>query len=166
VNLTTGAIAPLSGFGALSGAALGADGNLYTVAWRPDEPTLPMTVLTIDPTSLSVVASSSLGLASTSNLNIEVQSNDDLNALIFVSQGSATTAIASYLWSDSAGALKKLVSLPPNVGLYMQSYSGEVYLYGGPALNQVSTLDLSDDSLTTDVPGLAAPSDTYVLALE
>ena len=40
-----------------------------------------------------------------------------------------------------------------------------VYLFGGPAANAVSQLDLATDMMTRDLPALRAPAGAYVVGI-
>jgi hypothetical protein len=165
-NLTTGAVQQLSGFGALGGGTLAPDGDIYVLAWRPNDTTVPMSVLQIDPGDLSILGSLSTGLSPAPTDNIETVASPSENVLVYVVQGDSSGPIDSYLWSAAqGGGLTKLVALPANVGLDMSLFGNDVYLYGGPAENQVSELDLTDMSFRQNVGGMSAPTGSYLLAM-
>jgi hypothetical protein len=164
-NLTTGKVQSLTGFGALHGGTIGPDGDLYTTAWRPNDPSTAMNVLQIDPTTLKVLNTWSTGLSPRSTLNIEVRASATDNVLIYVVQGGQSVPIVSHLWSASDGGLIQFSALPANVGLYLSVIGGDAYLYGGPARNSVSQLDISSATLTESVSGLSTPDGTFILAI-
>ncbi len=47
----------------------------------------------------------------------------------------------------------------------MTEFGSSVYIFGGPAENEVSSFDLTDNELTQDLSGMSTPSGTYILAL-
>jgi hypothetical protein len=164
-DLSTGAVHQLSGYGAFRGATLGADGDIYTVAWRPNVPSVDLTVLRIDPSSLNVISTYSTGLSYLSTLNVSLASSARDNAIVYVAQGSATTPINSYLWTASAGGLVSLISVPANIAIDMSVVGDNVYLYGGPGTNSVAEVSLANLALTQGAPGLSSPAGTYVLSI-
>ena len=165
-DLTTGKVAYLPGYGGLAGGVLAADGSIYTVGWRVNDPSLPMSVLQIDPTSLSTTSVGTTGLAAATELNVQMQASSTENALLYIVEGSSTGPIDSYIWSVGSSGLTTLYQLPANVGLYMGDFGPTVYLFGGPAQNRVSSLNLTNGVLSQDLAGMASPSGTYVLALQ
>lgn len=125
-----------------------------------------MSVLQIDPGDLSILGSLSTGLSPAPTDNIETVASSSENVLVYVVQGDSSGPIDSYLWSAAqGGGLTKLVALPANVGLDMSLFGNDVYLYGGPAENQVSELDLTDMSFRQNVGGMSAPTGSYLLAM-
>jgi hypothetical protein len=163
-DLTTGTVHELAGYGDLGGGTLAPDGDVYVVAWRSNDPAASMDVLQIDPATLDVIGSTSTGLSPAPTDNIQTEANSSENILVYVAQGSGAS-MDSYLWSASSTGLQQLDTLPVNIGLYVSDFGESLYLYGGPAENSVSRLDLTDMSLTQDVSGFATPSGSFVLAL-
>jgi hypothetical protein len=162
-NLTTDSWQYLSGYGTLGGGVLAGDGDVYVAAWRSDS---DIQVLQIDPSTLSVVSTTSTGDTPEDLIDVRMQSNPTDNVLVYVnSQTTSSSPTTSQLWSASGSNLTSLVSLPQNVGAYMTDFGSDVFLYGGLAGSEVSMFDLTDSTLTQDVAGMSTPSGSYVLAL-
>ncbi|MHB8505081.1 MAG: hypothetical protein ACYDEN_05085 [Acidimicrobiales bacterium] len=163
-NLTTGQEASLSGYSALGGGVLGSDGDLYVVAWNAADQTSPMEVVQFDPSTMSVVHTMSTGLSPGPTDNVQTVADGTSGILVYITQGGPSTPMESHLWTAAHGQLTQVRSLPAGVGLYMSIFRSTAYLYGGPARSDVSEVDLTTDSLSSDV-AMATPAGSYVLAV-
>jgi len=165
-DLSNGTHRLLHGYGQLGGGVLAANGDLYVMAWR-SEPRTSFHLLRINPTNLSVVSTAHTGVLATSVANFQMQALPGGGLLAFVAQlrvSRPNVAVNAYLWKLNRSGLERR-DLPANIGLDMRAFANGVYLFGGPGRNIVARLNVSNLTLTRNVPTLDTPNGTYLFAL-
>jgi hypothetical protein len=166
MDLTDMKFSRLSGFSGLYGAATGGDGYLYVAAWRSLDSSFTIKVLRLDPKDLHIVGQTDTGLTPGKTDNITITPSTD-GAVVMIAQGS-TDSVRQFIWTANMDGMKSLPELPIGTGLYMAPDvdSDSVLLFGGPATNRVSRLNIVSGALTVDVPELRAPAGSYVVAVD
>jgi hypothetical protein len=165
-DLMTGRTVALRGFGTLGSAGRTSTGQLVVLAWRGNDETYAMRVVMLDMTDLAVVATLSTGLAPTSYLRDRLLIGSGHDAVVSIARGDETAGVSLTLFTVDANRLAAGPKLPTNIGLEVAPQTtGRLYVYGGPAKNTVSELDLVTGALTRDVPELRAPTGSYVVGI-
>ncbi|HVB27185.1 MAG TPA: hypothetical protein VNE21_04670 [Mycobacteriales bacterium] len=162
-NVTTGASQPLADYEVVQSAAVGADGMIYALAWSLDQPGATIHLVRLDPGSLQIVSDADTGLAPSSTDSTNVLATASHGVLLLIGQGDAGSAITLHAFAiHTDGSLSSGPALPQNVGLYgTVEPNDQVLLYGGPAQNNVSVLDLNTGTVTPE-PSVSAPAGTYI----
>ena len=166
-DLMTQETVPLTGYGTVGSAVRTQSGGLVALAWRGYQSAYPMQVLTLDGASLRVGGASSTGVTPDSYLRDQLILGAGHDAVLSVARGDEKAGVSLSLWNVDGARLTAGPSLPINVGLEIAAATsgGGLYVFGGPATNTVSRLDLASGALTRDVPELRAPAGTFVVGL-
>jgi len=163
-NLSNGKSVQLSQYGAIHSAGLGGDGSLYLAAVEPGLKT-PEQLVRLDPNSLAVESAACTGWKDHSELSQMMWAPTDTGIVLLVRevpQGSSRWGKVR-VWALDDGGLREFANLPGDVGSRMSLGENEsVLLYGGPAANVITRLDLGTGSLSP-VPELSTPNGTRVL---
>lgn len=164
-DLMTSKTTLLSGYGTLGSAVQTPSGTIVVLAWRGYQPTYSLHLLSLDGTSLSIGASMDTGLLPAGYLRDRLVSVAGLDAVLSVAQGDDTAGVTLSVFTvDGAGLTSTAAS--QGVGLEIApGPAGSVYLFGGPAANTVSQLDLATRVLSRDLPALRAPAGAYVVGI-
>ena len=165
-DLMTGKTVELSGFASLGSAARTLGGQLLVLAWRGNEPTFTMHVLTLD-ANFHVTATLDTRIRPDNYLRDQiVPGAGGADALVTVARGDETAGVTLSVFAVSGPHLAAMPALPLNVGLQIAPSVGtKVYVFGGPAKNTVSELDVASHALTRDVPPLRVPAGAFVVGI-
>ncbi|MGH3472848.1 MAG: hypothetical protein ACRDPG_12510 [Nocardioidaceae bacterium] len=164
-DLDSGASQLLGSYGLLTGAAIVADGDLVTLAsGGPDNGALH--VLRISTSSLNVVSDTPLGTTSQDMRHVDIAPGLGHDCVISVSSGIDAANLKLEVFTLDGAHVNELPALPPSVGLDIAPASSHsVYLYGGPAENTTSVLDLVTGTLQQGGPTIQTPSGTYIIGI-
>jgi hypothetical protein len=163
-DLSTGHSRPLAGYGQLGAAALAPDGQIYALAWRAFNLSFTIKVLRISPSTLAVTRTYDTGVTPGEIKNTVVLPAGSSNAIIGLFYGDEH-GVTARLWTLAGTFMRSMGTLPSNIALDASVIDGDVYLFGGPAKNQVSRLTISAGALTRNVPSLRAPATSWVVAV-
>ena len=163
-DLSSGKSQPLAGYGQLGAAALAPDGQIYALAWRDFDPSFTIKVLRISPITLAVTRTYDTGVVPGEFRNSVVLPAGSSNAILGLFYGDEH-GITAKLWTVAGTSMRGMTKLPGNIALDASVIGNDVYLFGGPAKNQVSRLSISTGALTRDVPSLRTPANSWVLAV-
>lgn len=86
------------------------------------------------------------------------------NAIIGLFYGDEH-GVTAKLWTVAGTSMRSMATLPRNIALDASVIGNIVYLFGGPAKNQVSRLAIPTGVLSRDVASLRTPSNSWVLAV-
>ena len=163
VDLDTGKASLLTGFSALGHAAVGGDGYLYAVGWRFYDDAFSIKVLRINPSDMAVESSYDTELLPGTLCASAVLPRAN-GAVVMLAEGERGDSVQQYVFIADENGLSGLARLPEGTGLYMGSGTEDtILLYGGPARNAVSRLDLTTGTLTEDLASLRAPEGSTVV---
>ena len=163
-DLSSGRSQPLAGFGQLGAAALAPDGQIYALAWRDFDPGFTIKVLRISPGTLAVTKIYDTGVVPGEFRNSVVLPAGSSNAVIGLFYGDEH-GVTAKLWTVAGTSMRSTGILPRNIALDASVIGNVVYLFGGPAKNQVSRLAIHTGVLSRDVASLRTPSNSWVLAV-
>ena len=163
-DLSSGLSRRLAGYGELGAASLAPDGQIYAVAWRGFDQGFTIKILRINPTTLVVTKTFDTGVVPGQLDNSVVLSAGSGNAIIGLFYGDEHDVTAK-LWTIADSSLRTMATLPRNIALDASVIGGDVYLFGGPATNQVSLLVIATGALTRDVPSLRTPPGSWALSV-
>lgn len=163
-DLSSGRSQPLAGYGQLGAAALAPDGQIYALAWRDFEPGF---------TSRSCGSARARWLSPGSTTPASSPGNSGTRRSCqraAATQSSACFTVTRRASRQSCGRWPARQCAawrrwPPNIALDASVIGNIVYLFGGPAKNQVSRLAISTGVLSRDVASLRTPSNSWVLAV-
>lgn len=164
-DLMTGKTTQLAGYGTLGSAVQTPSGSIDVLAWRGYQSTYSLHLLSLDGTSLSLGASMDTGLLPAGYLRDRLVSVAGHDCVLSVAQGDEATGVTLSVFSVDGTDLTSATAAK-GVGLEIApGPAGTVYLFGGPAANTVSQLDLVTRMLTRDLPALRAPNGAYVVGI-
>jgi hypothetical protein len=164
-DLMTGKTTQLTGYGTLGSAVQTPSGPIDVLAWRGYQPTYSLHLLSLDGTSLSIGASMDTGLLPAGYLRDRLVSVAGHDGVLSVARGDETAGVTLSVFSVDGTDLTSSAALK-GVGLEIApGPAGSVYLFGGPAANTVSQLDIATRMLTRDLPALRAPTGAYVVGI-
>lgn len=163
-DLSTGHSRPLVGYGQLGAAALAPDGQIYALAWRGFNLGFTVKVLRISPSTLAVTRTYDTGVTPGEIKNTVVLPAGGSNAIIGLFYGDEH-GVTARLWTLAGTSMRSMGTLPRNIALDASVIGGDVYLFGGPAKNQVSRLTISAGALTRNMPSLRAPATSWIVAV-
>jgi len=171
VELNTNRQGSLPGFGVILDSATSADGQLEALAYDPRSTTNHIVLLGLDPTSLTVVQTVDTGINPRSpdahlHTHLIVATRSGLFVYIVLQSLPPTVQDTSRLFEIPTGAtFAKTIPVTGSTGLTISEGSdGHLYLYDGPARNQVFVIDPSS-GLTTPNAILATPPGSFVRAV-
>lgn len=166
-DLMTGKTVEIPGFNRLGSAIRTASGSLLVVAWDAQDESKPIQVLSLDPTTYSPTSTINTGLAATNHLRDTLLPGlGGYDAVLAVSHGDTDTDIGIQVWSIAGKVLTAMPNLPTGSGLDIApAGSNDVYVYGGPAENNVGLLDLTSGAFTTVVPAMQTPPGSYIVGV-
>jgi hypothetical protein len=163
-DLSSGQSRPLAGYGQLGTAALAPDGQIYALAWRALNLGFTVKVLRINPATLAVTRTYDTGVTPGEIKNTVVLPAGSSNAIVGLFYGDEH-GLTARLWTLAGTSMRSMGALPSNIALDASVIGGDLYLFGGPAKNQVSRLTISTGALTRNVPSLRAPASSWILAV-
>lgn len=165
-DLMTGKNVPVPGYGTFGGAVRTPSGDIAVLAWRGYQAKYNFHVILLDGNTLGVQSSLDTGLAPAGYLRDRMLSVAGHDAVLSIAQGDEVSGVTLSVFSIDAGRATPLPSLPTGVGVEIApGPTGSVYVFGGPAMNTVSELDLGTGALTKDLPSLRSPSGTFVVGI-
>jgi hypothetical protein len=166
-DLTTGHTVLLRGYGSLAGAVRTARGDLLVLGWRANDAAFPMTVLSLDGTSMRPVAAMSTGLAPASYLRADLALGTGPDAVVGIARGDNTSGVTLSLFTVTGTRLTAGPDLPVNAGLEIAAAGpGTLYVFNGPAGNTVGELTLAGGVLRPDIRSLRTSAGSYVLGID
>lgn len=159
----SGKIAQLPGYGAFGPAALGDDGLIRVLGWQPAAPESTLRVLTVDPATWTIASAFDTHVGQQQFLQASaVRSGGSVALFVFHGTPAAVHASGFVLRGSKWSALE----LPDGIGLAAAPGDGTTaLLYGGPARNAVSVVDMVSGVVTRDVPAWRSPAGSYVVAV-
>lgn len=168
-DLTTGHTVLLKGYGSLGSAVRTSNGQLLVLAWRANEKSFPMRVLRLNGSSYRVVSALNTALRPVNYLQDQMIIGAGPDAVVSVARGTqqaGVTRVTMNLFSVSGGHLAAGPRLPVNIGLTTAlAGKGSLYVFGGPAKNKVSILNLAAGSLQRDVTTMRTKAGSYVVGI-
>lgn len=164
-DLTTSQTTLLLGYSRLGAAARTAAGNIEVIAWKAQQENADIKVITLTGPNLAVGSTIDTGLAATNHLRDTVLPGLGHDAVIAIAHGDETL-VDLQIWAIDGSTLTAEPALPPNSGLTIApADAGSVYVYGGPARNSVSQLDMSTGALTRDLQSLRTQTGSFVVGI-
>jgi len=159
----SGKIAQLPGYGAFGPAALGDDGLIRVLGWQPAAPESTLRVLTVDPATWTIASAFDTHVGQQQFLQASaVRSGGSVALFVFHGTPAAVHASGFVLRGSKWSALE----LPDGIGLAAAPGDGTTaLLYGGPARNAVSVVDMVSGVVTRDIPAWRSPAGSYVVAV-
>jgi hypothetical protein len=163
-RLTDGTTVTIPGFSDLGSPIVGRDGHLYVPAWRPSAPGSTLSVLQLDATSLKVIQATDTHITTTGVDSIDLVPTHQHDLVIVVTTG--TRRIQQTVILLDRGTTRN-VHLPEDTGLHAvaDTRPDSLLVFGGPARNKVSRLDLRTGMVTRNVADLRVTPSGYLMAL-
>lgn len=170
VDLNSGKLAALASYSSASGALVGADGSIYSLAWDYTSPAATIHLIRVDAGSLGVTGDWDTGLGTGADETVQVNDLTLLpsasSTLIFAAATSRPGAdeVDVTLWRLDGANIVRVTSLA-NQGLYSAPGPGDsVYVYGGKGGSTVRRVDIATGAQSVEAP-LQSPPDSDVVAL-
>lgn len=159
----SGKIVELPGYGAFGPAVLGDDGLIRVLGWQPAAPESTLRVLTVDPATWTIASAFDTHVGQQQFLQASaVRSGGSVALFVFHGTSAALHASGFVLRGSKWSALE----LPDGIGLAAAPGDGTTaLLYGGPARNAVSAVDMVSGVVTRDIPAWRSPAGSYVVAV-
>jgi hypothetical protein len=165
-DLITNRTTPLAGYSRLGAAARTETGDIAVVAWKAQEESAHIKLITLDGTDFTVASVLDTGLAATNHLRDVVLPGLGHDAVVAIAHGDETTGVDLKVWTVDGQTLTAEPALPNNIGLTIAPADAtSIYVYGGPARNTVGQLDLSSGTFGRDVPALRTPVGSYIVGI-
>jgi hypothetical protein len=163
-RLADGTTVAIPGFSVLGPPVVGRDGCLYVPAWRPSAAGSTVHVLQIDAASLRVIQTTDTHITSTGVDSIDLVPVPRRDLVIVVTTGTKLIQ-QTVMLLDRGGT--RSVHVPPDTGLHAvaDTRPDSLLMFGGPARNTVSRLDLRTGILTRNIADLRATPGSYLMAL-
>lgn len=156
-DLTTGRSVDMPMYGAAEGLAVGSDGAMRFVAWQPYGQSRTMRLVTVDGASMNVLGEADTKLLPATTDGVQLIRTREHGDYVLVAQGDAGKPIVTRVWRVGAAGLEVLGPLPTDVGLFGSVGPGDnLYIYGGPARNRITSVDPANGAVTDVTPILPA----------
>lgn len=155
----------LPAIGHVSAVAQDDDGYGYVVGWGLFDPEATARLFVLPPTLDRVISQLDLGV-SPGEMRNAVALDAGRSVIIGLFHGEPGH-LHVQLWRADKGRVADLPAVPDDSGLDMSLDQGAnaVLVFGGPAENRVSRVDLATGQVARDVPELRAPQGSVVVAV-
>ncbi|MCW3101440.1 MAG: hypothetical protein JWL77_7058 [Chthonomonadaceae bacterium] len=162
-RLTDGTTVTISGFSVLGSPVVGRDGYLYVPAWLSAAGST-VRILQLDAASLKVIRVTDTHITTPGVDSIDLVPAPRHDLVIVVTTG--TRRIQQTVMLLDRGTTRN-VHVPAGTGLHAvaDTRPDSLLMFGGPARNQVSRLDLLTGMVTRNIADLRATTGDYLMAL-